>query len=146
MGDIFFKSKVKDLLTIGILFFYIDFIYFVNTFIWDSITRYFANDQNVISFWILPLPVGAVLLSILLFIVLFFGIYFYFQDNVKIEEANRILIISALLLGVKKFYCLKCMFMATFVTMTFLGPALFSLQVAYFLAKYIKKKNSLSYY
>lgn len=151
MFQTLFKQNLKRFLIILFLFFYIDLIHIINNFTWEKANETIINKGSLITdsngsqaipAEALALPICLIVLTTVFFIILFFATYFYFQNDLEIEEAQGLLIFSAILTGVRKIYCLKCMLMGCMVTFLFLIPALFSVNAAYFIAHFIKRVKS----
>lgn len=150
MFETIVKSNFKKALIILFLFFYIDLIHIINNFIWDKTNIIAANISHaeitengpVIPVWAATIPISSVALSTIIFIILFFATYFYFQDDISLEEAKLLLIVSAFLTGIKKVFCLHCMMAGSFITILFLIPGIFGVNAAYFIAHFIKRVKS----
>jgi hypothetical protein len=150
MFESILKPKIKRVVIVLFLFFYIDLIHIINDFLWDKANNFaviishaeVTENGPVIPFWAAMIPISLVALATIIFVVLLFATYFYFQDDIDVEEAKILLIISAFLVGIKKVFCLHCMLMGSIATLFFLIPGLFGVSAASFIAKLIKRVKS----
>ncbi len=137
-------NLLKKLIIIPILFLYIELIHTVNTFTYEQLSTRLAEEAQLhpekTQSLILQLsPILLIGLTIVFFISSFFCFYSYFDKTENSSRAQKELIISAVLVGIKKVFCVHCMLLGLVSVTLFLPPAILGIKIGFLLSSFLSK-------